>query len=62
MAHELATLLLSESKLKALHDEATELKLHHSVLDAPLPEDIHFYQLQGAASAFTSWLVQMVPQ
>lgn len=62
MAHELATLLLTESKAEMLHDEAAELKVHNIVMDAPVPEDIQFCRLQGAASAFTSWLLQTVPK
>eukprot|EP00250_Pteridium_aquilinum_P020942 c24994_g1_i1 orf=497-3847(+) len=62
MAHELATLLLAESKAKMFHDEAAELRLHNIVLDAPLPEDERLCRLQGAASAFTSWLLQTVPR
>lgn len=62
MAHELATLLLAESKAKMFHEAAAELRLHNVVMDAPIPEDDRFCRLQGAASAFTSWLLQTVPR
>lgn len=62
MAHELATLLLSESKSKIVHDESTELKLHNIVMDAPVSVDERFCRLQGAASSFTAWLSQTVPR
>ncbi|KAI5066066.1 hypothetical protein GOP47_0018690 [Adiantum capillus-veneris] len=62
MAHELATLLLAESKAKMVHGESAELKLQNIVMDAPVPDDDRFCRLQGAAASFTSWLLQTVPR
>ncbi|BBN00670.1 nuclear pore complex protein Nup98-Nup96 [Marchantia polymorpha subsp. ruderalis] len=55
MADDLAILLLAESKVRAL-DNSEELKSYDAVLDAPLPEHVKACRLQGAVSAFTSWL------
>lgn len=55
MADDLAILLLAESKVRAL-DNSEELKSYDAVLDASLPEHVKACRLQGAVSAFTSWL------
>ncbi|CAM6098075.1 unnamed protein product [Calypogeia fissa] len=59
MADELASLLLVETHAKAL-DASEELKGFDAVLDAPVPEHIHACRIQGAVSAFTSWLSETV--
>lgn len=58
MADELVSLLLAESKAKVPYDSSAELKLYNIVMDAPVPEDVHLCRLQGAVSAFTSWLLE----
>jgi nuclear pore complex protein Nup98-Nup96 len=59
MADELASLLLKETHVKAL-DTSEELKGFDAVLDASVPEHIHACRIQGAVSAFTSWLSETV--
>ncbi|KAH7291247.1 hypothetical protein KP509_29G008200 [Ceratopteris richardii] len=62
MAHELTTLLLKESKAQTTLTDSSNLNLHNVLMDAPVPQDDQFYRLQGAASSFTSWLLQTVPR
>lgn len=59
MADELASLLLAETHAKAL-DSSEELQGFDAVLDAPVPEHIQACRIQGAVSAFTSWLTETV--
>ncbi|KAL3697517.1 hypothetical protein R1sor_011593 [Riccia sorocarpa] len=59
MADELAVLLLSESEIRAV-DNSEELRSFDAVFDAPLPEHVKACRLQGAVSAFTSWLSETI--
>lgn len=59
MADEITTLLVAETRSQTL-DVQTEMKMFDAVLDAPMPEDARMCRVQGAVTAFTSWLLEEV--
>ena len=56
MADEISSLLLAETKTRALETNA-EMKMFDVVLEAPLPEDVRIFRVQGAVAAFTKMIV-----